>query len=184
MANQTKPNKRITLNLKKVFDRESMILIRSYKTLLTRKRGVRQDDAPANALSTILNKGKDHWLVDTSETKTNVFKRRTSSLSMEVYSSESKHSGTRTYYGVKGGHKGKKRGVRRPREEKRIVKSKSRPKYSEIMQWHNQKNYSGIFGGKWPVGSKAPERIGAEILRQAKKQAIQQIDRTIKLRFG
>lgn len=183
MANK-KSFKPIKLNLLKTFKKESLTLVRSYKTLLTKKRGVRQDDAPANALATIQNKGRDHWLKDTDETYNNVFKRRVGPMMFEVYSSESKHSGKRTYYGVKGGHRGKKRGIRRPRDEKRIIQSKSKPKYSQIMEWHNQAGYSGIFGGMWPVGSKAPERIGKEIIRQARQQAIKQIGRTIKLNMG
>ena len=184
MSNPKKAHKPIKLNLTKTFNKESRLLVKSYKTLLTKKQGVRIDSAPANALSTIQAKGRDHWLKDTDETYNNVFKRRVGPMMFEVYSSETKHSGQKTYMGVKGGHKGKKRGVRRPRDQKRIVQSKSKPKYSQIMGWHNQAGYSGIFGGKWPVGSKAPERIGKEIVRQAKKQVFAQIGRTIKLRLG
>ena len=184
MNNRNKPMKRIKLNLKKTFDREAGILVSSYKTLITKRRGVRQDDAPDNKPSTIETKGRNHWLKDTSETKNNVFKKRTGKLFMEVFSSTAKHSGKRTYMGVKGGRFGRKKGVRRPRTEQRIIQSKSKPTYSQLMEWHNQEGYSGIFGGMWPVGSKAPERIGKEIRKQAFKQAIDQIGRTITLKMG
>lgn len=183
MAN-TKAHKPLKLNLIKLFNKESKTLIKTYKTLLTKKQGVKIDKAPSNKLSTIQRKGRDHWLKDTNETYNNVFKRSVGRVSFIVFSSDSNHSGKRTYMGVKGGHVGKRRGVRRPRDQKRIVQSKQRPSYSQIMDWHNQEGYSGIFGGMWPVGSKAPQRINKEIKRQSKKHFHAQISRTIYLKMG
>lgn len=172
--------KRINLNLKKFFNREGRLLRGQYKRLLTIKRGRANDDAPNNELSTVIRKGKDHWLVDTGETKDKGIGLTASRNSLRIYAKDSKHSGDRTYMGVKGGHKGRKKGVIRKKNEKRTVNYGKGPKYSELYKWHNMggdpsakfnhtERYSGIFV-RWPIGSKFPKRMGAEVKRQLRKQ--------------
>ena len=172
--------KQLSINLQPILEKEAKTLISSYRRLLTKKQGIQIDTAPRNAPSTIGIKGKDHWLVDTGETRRKGFKYRATKDTMLVFASGERHSGRRTYYGVPGGHKGKKRGVRRARTQKRIVRAKNPPTYRQIFSWHNKglskggSMYSGIFQ-KWPVGSKAIERIGNETLKQIRQSVIDRL---------
>ena len=177
--------KRISLNLKRFFNREGNLLRGQFKRLLTVKRGRMNDDAPNNKLSTTLAKGKDHWLINTGETRDNGIGVKAGRHKLLIHAKQGKHSGDRVYMGVKGGHKGKRRGVIRAKSEKRTVNYGSGPKYSELYQWHNKggdptakhnpvERYSGIFV-KWPIGSKFPTRFGKEVKRQLRKQVINAI---------
>ena len=46
--------------------------------------------------------------------------------------------------------------------------------YKDIFNWHNMKNYSGVFN-KLPAGSKFPERVVKEVGRQVFKWARSQM---------
>ncbi len=163
--------KQLSINLQPILEKEAKKLIASYRNLLTKKQGIEIDAAPSNAPSTKQRKDKDHWLIDTGETYRKGFKYRATKNTLLVFASGERHSGRRTYVGVPGGHKGKKRGVRRARTQKRIVRAKNPPTYRQIFSWHNKGlskggvMYSGIFQ-KWPKRSDAIKRVGEEALRQ------------------
>jgi len=67
-------------------------LIPAQKRLIATKRGVALDDAPHNKPSTIKQKGFDHWLYETGETKKNVFKYKAGRRSLTLYASDDQHS--------------------------------------------------------------------------------------------
>ena len=94
------------INLKKFFTKEARKNIignprtsfPTYKSLMNKKKGIRLDKAPKNATSTIAQKGKDHWLVNTGSTMNNGFKFTAKPRSLRVYASGSKHpEGNVTY---------------------------------------------------------------------------------------
>lgn len=94
------------INLKKFFTKEATKNIigkprtsfPTYKSLMRMKKGIRLDKAPKNATSTIAQKGKDHWLVNTGSTMNNGFKFTAKPRSLRVYASGSKHpEGNVTY---------------------------------------------------------------------------------------
>ncbi len=160
--------------------------MRGYKTLITKKRGVRQDDAPSNAASTIAAKGKDHWMINTGETKRRGFKSISRPNSLTVFAPGQRHSGKRVYMGVPGGHKGQKAGVRRPRTERRIVKYNTKrppPTYRQLFRWHNQEGYSGVYG-QLPVNSRFNTRFSKEVIKQFKTKAPGILSRRIKVKIG
>jgi hypothetical protein len=178
---------KIQLKLKPFFKRESILLRGQYRRLLTLKKGIRNDTAPSNELSTILSKGADHWLINTGETREKGIGYKAFRSGMKVYAMKNRHSGNRVYMGVKGGHKGRKRGVHRPRDEKRIVNYGKGPPYHDLYTWHNKggdptamyngtERYSGIFQ-KWPVGSKFPDRLGMAVRKEVKKHLKKEIRR-------
>jgi len=171
----------LSVNLKVFFDKEAKGIIASYRRLLTMKQGVSLDPAPHNAPATIRKKGKDHWLVDTGETKREGFEFITTPNRLVIYASGKKHSGRYTQMLVPEGSQ-RKRGQWRIPTRKVTRQGKSRPTYRQIFRWHNQKNYSGIFG-KLPVGSKFPQRFVAEVVKQLRPQiaeeTIKRIRRTI-----
>ena len=145
------------LKLKNFFIRESQTLIKSYKSLISRKQGVALDKAPSNKPSTVKKKGKDHWMLDTGELKNKGFAFQTTNTKMKVYAPNISHSGRSTYITRKGGQPiGKK-----------IYKSKSPPTLRQLFEWHNTADgqYSGIFQ-RVPVGSKLFDRLDTEIEKQ------------------
>lgn len=162
----------LSVNLKVFFDKEAKTIIASYKSLLTKKQGVSLDPAPKNAPATIRKKGKDHWLVDTGETRREGFAFITQPTRMVIYASGKKHSGRYTQMLVPEGGK-KKRGQWQIPTRKVIRQGKSKPTYRQIFRWHNQKGYSGIFG-KLPVGSGFPKRFVAEVVKQLRPQIAEQ----------
>lgn len=174
----------IKLDFTEFFLGEAKKLISSYRRLLTQKKGVRQDTAPSNSRSTAARKGKDHWMMDTQDLYKNGFKSTASSDRMVVYASDDKHSGRSTYMGVPGGHKGQKPYVRRARTERRTHQQSNAakiPTYEQLFLWHNQKNYSGIFG-HFPAGSKFPSRFKKELNNQMEPQVKKQYTRHIKMK--
>lgn len=136
------------LNLREFFIKEAAILVKSYKSLMSQGRGVKMDAAPSNAASTIKSKGKNLWLVNTGETKNRGFESDATENSMTVEASGKRHSGNYLYKGKKKRHTG------------------ANPTYEELFEFHNQKNYSGIFGDKLPVGSQLPKRLEKEVKKQ------------------
>ena len=180
----------IKLNLQPFFHKEARLLRGQYRRLLTLKKGIRNDTAPRNKPSTILSKGADHWLINTGETRDKGIGFSRTRTGMSVYAKYAKHSGNRVYMGVKGGHKGQKRGVHRPRDQRRIVNSSAQatpPSYTDLFIWHNKggdrtamynrtERYSGIFQ-KWPVGSKFPDRLANAVRGQIKEHIIKEISR-------
>lgn len=145
------------LDLTRFFEKECKTLIASYKGLLTRKQGIALDNAPSNKESTIKRKGKDHWLVDTGETRRKGFLSEANRLKMKVYANTAKHSGRSTYMTKSEG--------------KKIYVKKDPPTYEQIFLWHNTANdrYSGIFQ-MIPAGSKLFERLDKEINKQVQDQ--------------
>ncbi len=146
---------KIKLDFKKFFIKESKNLIKYYKLFMKKKQGLNYDDAPSNKPSTVKKKGKDHWLVDTGETMQKGFKYRAKRLGMLVFASGQKHSGRSTYIKRKDG---KPAG-------KKINKSKNPPRLRQIFEWHNKKNYSGVFG-ELPKGSAMHARFDKEANKQ------------------
>jgi len=149
---------RFAINMQPILEQEAKKLVSTYRKLLTKKQGIKKDPAPHNKPATIARKGKDHWLVDTGETKNKGFLFRAGSNYIIVTASNALHSGKYTYMGVPEGHIGQKKGVHRPHTQKRIMQGKKRIPYKRIFSYHNKQGYSGIFQ-KWPVGSNAIHRI-------------------------
>lgn len=164
--------KSIRLDFTRFFQDEAKKLVSSYRRLLTQKKGIRMDPAPSNAPSVIARKGKDHWMMDTGDLYKRGFRIFASRDTMRVYASDEKHSGRYTYMGVPGGHKGQRRGVRRPRTEKRTYQRHNTakiPTFEQLFMWHNKNRYSGIFG-QFPAGSRFPSRFKKELNNQLMPQ--------------
>ena len=170
---------KIKFNFKAFLYKEVKNLRAQYRRLLTMKQGIMKDPAPHNAPSTILQKGRDHWMKDTGELAKNGFVIKASAMSFSISASKERHSGRSTYMGVPGGHIGQKPGIQRPRSEKRTYVAKDPPTYEEIFQMHNQQGYSGIFNG-FPKGSGFEKRAIAEAQRQINGLAMK--DQKIKLK--
>lgn len=151
-------------NLTAFFNKEAQTLIKSYKRLLSIRRGIRQDNAPSNKKSTIRKKGKDHWLQDTKETTKKGFEYNAKPKSMIVYASKASHSGRSSY---KGNVK---------------YRNKNPLSYEEIFAKHNQKGYSGIFGDELPANSKFPDRLSKELVRQAQNILKDKLPKKVKLK--
>lgn len=145
------------LKLKNFFIKESKTLIKSYKGLISKKKGVAMDRAPSNKPSTVKKKGKDHWLVDTGETKERGFAFQATDTKMRVFAPDEKHSGRSTYITRRGGQP----------TGKKIYKSMNPPTYLQLFAWHNTAGgrYSGVFQ-KVPVGSLLFDRLDTEIEKQ------------------
>ncbi len=135
------------INLKKFFTKEAKkniigkpnTVFPTYKSLLNRKKGIRLDKAPKNKESTIKQKGKDHWLVDTGKTMRNGFKFTAKKRSLRIFANPSRHS------------LGKK------------------ATYKNIFDWHNAERYSGVFqklpvGSKFP--ERMVTEVGKQIMPQ------------------
>lgn len=165
------------------FQKEAKNLVSQYRSLLTRRKGVSLDAAPPNKPSTVEIKGKDHWLVDTGESRAKGILEKHGNGGFEIYASPSRHSGKRTYFGVPGGHKGQRPGVHRAHTEKRIIQAKNPPTYEQIFSWHNQDRYSGIFS-KLPVGSQMPQRFKREYMKQLRPQVEEAFSRDIEVSIG
>ncbi len=130
----------------------------TYKSLMKRKQGVKLDKAPNNKISTIMKKGKDHWMVDTGNLMKKGFKRKATSHRLLIYASGSKHSGQFTYSG------GTKKG-----------RAKKPPTYRTLFRWHNMDGYSGVFN-KLPVGSQFYKRMEKDYYKQLEKIMEQELD--------
>lgn len=89
---------KIKYNFKVFFEKEAKILIRKYKSLITQKRGIRDDSAPANKPSTIKQKGFDHWLLDTGDLRANGFDSDAQSMELTVFAKKERHRGSRVSY--------------------------------------------------------------------------------------
>jgi hypothetical protein len=135
------------LNLKSFFAKEGNTIVKSYKRLLSTKRGVENDSAPPNAASTVKKKGFSHWLQDTGETKKEGFKSKTTSSRLLIFASGKRHSGKYTSGG------------------KRKTRSGSKPTYRELFEYHNKDRYSGVFG-QLPVGSNTIKKLDKEVTKQ------------------
>ena len=159
---------RLKVDFREFFTREaSRNLIPTLKKLMTQKRGVAQDPSPANAPRTVMRKGKNHWLVDTGETRRNAFRFAVRPDELLIYPGGARHSGKHTSHG-------------------KIKHSKGpNPTYRDIFRWHNtgKGRYSGIFG-KVPSRSDVFRRILKEYNRQVEPQILRlwkrDIDITIK----
>jgi len=143
------------------FRAESKKIIASYKKLITTRRGVLNDDAPHNAKSTQLRKGKDHWLVDTGETKQRGFKSLVRKTRLLIYASGERHS------------------PRRSKNPRIGTIAKPAPSYRQLFRWHGHgsknKEYSGIFV-KLPRESQFPRRFVMEGIRQLKPQIFKELN--------
>ncbi len=158
----------VNFDFTKFFAYWKVQIIKSYRNLLTTKKGILGDNAPSNAPSVIARKGKDHWMMDTGDLYKNGFMSDHGSMHLRIFASDKQHSGRYTYMGVPGGHKGQKRGVQRPRTERRIMHGRgNQPTYEQLFLWHNKKGYSGIFG-KLAHDSKFFKEFGKEAFYQAK----------------
>lgn len=155
----------IKLNLLSFFAKEAKNLRTVYKRLLSNKRGIANDTAPSNAPSTVRKKGKNHWLIDTAETKNKGILYDAKNDGFKVYASDKTHSGAYLY-----------KGQRKRRKNSEIS-------YREIFELHNQKNYSGIFGDELPAQSKFPDRFERELLRQIKPQLEKVLEKRVKIRL-
>lgn len=180
----------IKLNLKAFFQKEVKNLRTQYRKLLTLKQGINYDQAPHNGPATIARKGKDHWMKDTGELYDNGFVIEARKLGMTIRASKKHHSGRSTYMGVPGGHVGQKPGVRRPRTEKRTHVSQKKVTYEQLFEWHNQKDYSGIFKarpglyGGTPKGSRLETDLNKEVVRQLKSQMMKMGNKRINLKVS
>jgi len=172
----------ITLDLTKFFRKEAPKIIGSYKRLMTMKRGILQDAAPPNAPATIRKKGKDHWLVDTGETKSKGFDYRVSSTRLLIFGSGRRHSGRYTQMLVPEGSKRVRGQSRIPTRKVIRQRPGTPPTYRQIFRWHNKQGYSGIFG-QLPKGSRFYKRMWVEAHAQIKSQAGKILPERIKLRF-
>lgn len=159
------------IKLMRFLNKESKNIVTKYKSFLSRKRGVSNDDAPPNKASTIKQKGKNHWMVATGETKNKgieyrVKKRGVGKYGMLVFGSGQRHSGKRLY-------KGKK------------VQGKSRPTYRSIFRYNNtaKGRYSGIFQ-YLPYNSKFPERLVNEIGKQTLEIIKRSYPKNIRMNIG
>jgi len=146
----------LKLKLKAFFDKEAKTLIRSYKRLISVRRGVSNDNAPSNMPSTRRGKGgRDHWLLNTGELKQQGFEFKTTNNRMMVFAAGKRHSP--------------------PRVGKRRTGSKapSQPTYRQLFRWHGRgrkgNTYSGIFG-RLPYNSRFPERFTNECIEQLNPQ--------------
>ena len=150
------------------FRAESKKIIASYKRLIAIRRGVSNDNAPHNAPSTRMRKGKDHWLVDTGETKKNGFNSIVRPKRLLIFASGERHS------------------ARRSKHPRHGTISKPGPTYRQLFRWHghgsNKKRYSGVFG-KLPSGSQFPQRFVNEAARQIRPQIARQLTKRIKVTF-
>ena len=128
------------LDLTTLFTQEAKNIISAYKSLLTRRIGTRGDAAPSNKPSTIKRKGKDHWMVDSGNTKNSGFLSKVGKTIMSIFASQQRH------------------------------KNRPDVSYEKLFQLHNTANgrYSGVFG-QAPAGSKIFERMDKEIVKQTNK---------------
>lgn len=157
--------KTITINLKAFFDKEARkSLIPAQKKMITEKRGVRMDAAPINKPSTVKQKGFDHWLKATDETRRTGFEFESTPNRLTLFANENRHSGRRMY---KGEIKASKR---------------EGPQYSKLIEWHTDK-YSGLYT-QLPVGSRFPERMVTEIYSQIAAQARTHFNRKWHIKLG
>ncbi|MDZ7821556.1 MAG: hypothetical protein U5N26_06945 [Candidatus Marinimicrobia bacterium] len=161
----------------------SVQIIKSYRNLLTQKKGVQYDKAPSNEPSVQDRKGKDHWMVDTKELYGEGFKSHFTKDKLRVYASKERHSGRYTYMGVPGGHKGQKPYVRRARTERRIKQRRGeQPTYEQLFMWHNKKGYSGIFG-RLAKDSKFVKEFSREANKQIKTQLPKEMRKRINVKL-
>ena len=159
MANKFKISN-FQLDLRLFFSQATKTLIASYKNLLSKRQGVRLDDAPQNANSTIARKGKDHWLVETGETKNRGFLSRFTKTMMEVFASPQRHSGKTV-----GG-----------------TTRKNAPSYEKIFGMWNTAGgrYSGIFG-QVPANSRLFQRLDKEMNIQFQKHLTKTVPKIVKI---
>jgi len=152
------------LNMKPFFQKESINIIKAYKNLIARRQGVRLDDAPNNAPSTAKSKGKNHWLVNTGETKNRGFAKTITRLVLIIFASKDKHSGR--YYAD-----GKKH------------KRKNPPSYEKIFEWHNTAGgrYSGVFQ-ELPAGSQTLNKMEKDIVKQFNKHIAKKLPKRVKIK--
>lgn len=151
------------------FRAESKKIISSYKRLISIRRGVSNDNAPHNARSTQLRKGKDHWLIDTGKTKQRGFKSLVRKTRLLIYASGERHS------------------PRRSKHPRIGTIAKPAPSYRQLFRWHGHgsehKKYSGIFG-KLPAGSQFPKRFVKEGIRQIKPQIFKELNgKRVRIKF-
>lgn len=172
--------KQIKLDFTRFFQQEAPRLIGHYKRLLTIKRGVMNDNAPPNAPATIRKKGKNHWLVDTGETKTHGFDFRVKPKRLLIFASGNRHSGRYTQMLVPEGSKRKRGQSRIP--TRRVIRQRNGtpPTYRQIFRWHNKEGYSGVFGAL-PLKSKFFKRMQADALRQVRAQLPDRYPKNIKI---
>lgn len=160
---------KIKVRLRPFFEREAKTLTREYKKLITTRKGVSLDKAPNNAAATIKQKGFNHWLVNTGETKNKGFRHKAHNKGFKVFANPAKHSGRYLYVKHKNGEP----------VETVIKRSKnSKATYEDIFDWNNQKNYSGVFEFL-PVGSRMPQRLDKELAKQIQPQIANIVKKTI-----
>lgn len=144
-------------DLRAFFDKESKTIRTEYKKLLSRGRGVLNDDAPRKKKN-----NRQPWLVNTGETRDHGIERKWNKHSATIFASGKKHSG-RTRRITKAG-------------KVKTGQSKNRPTYYQLYSWHNKgissassETYSGIFG-QLPIRSNFEKRLKEEIRRQSERE--------------
>jgi len=146
------------LDLRDFFEVEGDKIIRAYKGLLRKKRGIAQDDAPSNEPSTVKRKGFNHWMKDTGKTISRGFQKLVpSKTKLIVQASPLKHP------------------------------KRSDVSYHDIFDLHNKvdkktgKSYSGVFG-QLPVGSRTIQRMNKEMIKQVDKHILKNTPKRIKIK--
>ena len=169
-----KKTDKIRIDLRKFFTREAKRNIignpntsfPTYKSLLNKRMGIKLDSAPDNDEKYSKLKGKNHWLVRTGETMNKGFQFKVGKRDLLIFASKKTHSG---------------KGFRMTKSRGRVnTKAKNPPTYEKIFQWHNKKNYSGVFG-QLPIGSKFPKRLIAEVGKQILPNITKGIKRVYKV---
>lgn len=136
--------------MKSFFQVESKTVIKSYKNLLSRKLGVRLDQAPSNKPSTIKRKGRDHWFKDSGKSIRKGFSSVVTRLRMVIFASKEKHP------------------------------NRSDVSYEKLFLLHNTADgrYSGVFG-QLPVGSKMFQRLDKEVNKQVQLHIAKKLPKRI-----
>jgi hypothetical protein len=139
---------RIRLDFSKFFKREATRnIIPSYKRLMTKGRGVENDDAPTK------DKGRKSWMVDTGELRDHGFVYRATRDRLLIFGSGKKHSSK----------------YRNPPTYKQLFQWHNKGRSAK-----SGETYSGIFG-QLPLKSRFPDRFRDEALKQLKPQIIKAI---------
>ena len=107
------------------FAKEVKTFIRKYKSLITQKRGIDEDDAPRNEPSTAKRKGFNHWLVHTGELRRSGFESKAGRMEASIFASKKTHTS----------------------------KYKNPPTFEDLFAWHTKKKKKKIFRYFWDPGS-------------------------------
>lgn len=131
------------LDLQTFWKKESGIIIKTLKRLITLQRGVKMDNAPNNTPSTIKQKGKSHWLVNTGQLRAKGILSKWTKSVLTIFVNPAKHPNARNNFG-----------------------------YDDIFEEHTQE-YSGLFsqlpaGTKTP--ERIANEVNDQLYRHIKKK--------------